>query len=68
SIDEIIYRLEECRINGIKEISIIHGYRHGNILKDYIRSEGFLIEMEKAGFTLEIRNSQNEGLTCFLIK
>ncbi|MEJ2280121.1 MAG: Smr/MutS family protein [Candidatus Lokiarchaeota archaeon] len=50
AIDEILYFLEECKANDIKEISIIHGYHHGNILKDYIRSEGFIIEIAKNGF------------------
>jgi NDP-sugar pyrophosphorylase family protein len=68
SIDEILYYLEECRTNGIHEIIIIHGYRHGNILKEYIRSEGFIIEMEKAGYNLEMKPPRREGITQFELK
>ncbi|TXT58939.1 MAG: hypothetical protein BAJALOKI2v1_280030 [Promethearchaeota archaeon] len=67
AIDEIIYYLEECRVNGIKEILIIHGYRHGKVLKDYIRSEGFIREMKRAGFVLEKKRTRNQGKTRFLI-
>jgi dsDNA-specific endonuclease/ATPase MutS2 len=68
AIDEIIYFLEECRLNGIQEISIVHGYHHGKILKDYIRSDGFIKEMRREGFSLKKIKSSNEGVTRFLIK
>ncbi|KKL91293.1 hypothetical protein LCGC14_1896160 [marine sediment metagenome] len=29
ALEEISYRLEECQIKGVQEISIIHGYRKG---------------------------------------
>ncbi|TXT62438.1 MAG: hypothetical protein BAJALOKI3v1_580016 [Promethearchaeota archaeon] len=68
AIDEILYCLEECRVNDIDEITIIHGYRHGKVLKDYIRSKGFIREMKRAGFHLRMRGLRTQGETCFQIR
>ncbi|TXT57122.1 MAG: hypothetical protein BAJALOKI1v1_1870001 [Promethearchaeota archaeon] len=68
AIDEIIYLLEECQIHKERTITIIHGYRHGKILKDYIHSEGFIREMKKAGFSLKKKTIRNQGATTFFIK
>ena len=68
AIDEIIYRLEECRIQDVKSITIIHGYRHGRVLKDYIQSRGFIREMRREGFHLKKQRSPRQGATKFLIK
>jgi DNA-nicking Smr family endonuclease len=68
AIDEIIYCLEECQENDITEISIIHGYRHGNVLKDYVQSSGFIREMKRAGFHLKTSETRNQGETHFQIK
>ena len=35
AIDEVLSVLEECKINGDGEINIIHGYKHGQVLKNY---------------------------------
>lgn len=67
AIDEILYRLEECRVNGIEMISIVHGYRHGKVLKDYIRSKGFIREIKRAGFILKKQRTRDQGSTSFLI-
>ncbi|MBD3216058.1 MAG: hypothetical protein GF311_25825 [Candidatus Lokiarchaeota archaeon] len=68
AIDEILYFLEECRVKDIKEITIIHGFHHGRILKDYIQSDGFIREIKKAGFRLKRKMTKNQGETRFLIK
>ncbi|MBD3214017.1 MAG: hypothetical protein GF311_15515 [Candidatus Lokiarchaeota archaeon] len=67
AIDEIIYSLEECRVRNIDHITIIHGYRHGNVLKDYIRSKGFIKEVKRAGFHLKMSGTRNQGETHFKI-
>ena len=65
AIDEISYTLNACKIEGIKEISIIHGYHHGQVLKNYIRSEGFLNEMKREGYELRRKREDNPGITNF---
>jgi len=67
AIEEIIYCLEECKVRGIQEISIIHGYHSGKVLKKYIQSEGFLKEIAREGFRLKMKESSNIGVSCFLI-
>ena len=65
AIDEISYILRGCDMRGIQEVSIIHGYHHGQVLKNYIRSEGFLKEMEREGFILSRERQNNLGITVF---
>lgn len=67
AIEEIIYYLEECKVREIQEISIIHGYHSGQVLKNYIQSEGFLKEIAREGFRLKMKESSNIGVSCFLI-
>jgi len=67
AIEEIIYYLEEYKVRGIQEISIIHGYHSGQVLKNYIQSESFLKEIAREGFRLKMKESSNIGVSCFLI-
>ena len=65
AIDEISYVLRECKVKDIQEVSVIHGYRHGQVLKNYIRSEGFIKEMEREGFILRRERQNDLGITVF---
>ena len=67
ALEEILYHLEECQAKGIREISIIHGYHGGKVLKRYIQSEGFIKEMARDGFQLERKSTPNPGVSCFLL-
>ena len=49
AIDEILYKFDECKECGEDTLQIIHGYKHGTKIKDYIRSSGFESEMAKNG-------------------
>ncbi len=66
AIEEVIYKLEDCKIKGVQEISI-HGYKSGHILKNYFQSEEFLIEMAREGFKLKRKQSSNQGVSVFEI-
>jgi predicted HAD superfamily phosphohydrolase len=68
AIDEIIYRLEESRLHEDEALKVIHGYRRGKVLKDYIQSEGFIREMKRAGYSLKKRGIRNRGATTFQIE
>ncbi|GAH55012.1 unnamed protein product [marine sediment metagenome] len=65
--EEIINHLEECRIRKGGEIKIIHGHRHGQILKNYFRSELFINEMIKLGYKLKMKNPNQSGSTTFVL-
>ena len=67
AIEEILYKLEECQVNDIHEITLIHGYHKGQVLKNYVKSEGFLKEMSKEGFELKKIGSPNSGVSSFII-
>jgi len=67
ALDEIVYFLDDCSAKGIKEISIVHGFHGGQVLKSYIQSEGFLKEMAKQGFKLQRKKSNNSRESCFII-
>ena len=64
---EILQALQECQINDDFYIEIVHGYKHGQILKDYILSSQFINDIAKAGFHLKKIRSLNPGTTLFSI-
>jgi len=68
TIDEILYKFDECKECGDNILQIIHGHKHGTKIKDYIRSSGFLLEMTKNGNELIERGFSQEGVTIFKIK
>ena len=67
ALEEIVYKLEECQEKGIQEITLIHGFHKGQVLKNYIRSEGFLKDMAKDGFKLKNKDNPNSGISSFII-
>jgi len=67
AIDEVLSALEECKINGDGEINVIHGYKHGQVLKNYFRSNKFLVEMAREGYQLKKKEFFNPGESTFTI-
>jgi DNA-nicking Smr family endonuclease len=67
ALEEILYHLEECQAKGIHELSIIHGYHGGGILKNHIQSDKFIKEMKREGYQLQRKESSNPGVSCFLL-
>lgn len=67
AIEEVLYHLEECHAKGVREISIIHGFHGGQILKNYFQSDGFLSEMARNGFKLLRKESPYQGMSCFIL-
>ena len=65
AIEEILYILEECRIKGDRELVIIHGYKSGQVLKNYFQSKKFLDEIARKGFNLRRKETTNPGISCF---
>ncbi|MHA1190933.1 MAG: Smr/MutS family protein [Promethearchaeota archaeon] len=67
AIDEVLSSLEECKLNGDGEINIIHGYKHGQVLKNYFRSNKFLTEMAREGFRLKMKDISNQAISSFML-
>ena len=67
AIDVVLSSLEECKINSDVEIKIIHGYKHGQVLKNYFRSNKFLVEMAREGFRLKIKDISDPAISSFVI-
>jgi len=67
AIDEVLSFLEECKINGNGEINIIHGYKHGQVLKNYFRSNKFLVEVAREGFRLKMKTTSDPAISSFVI-
>jgi len=67
AIDKVLSALEECRINGEREINIIHGYKHGQVLKNYFRSNKFLVEMSRESFQLKMKAISDQAVSSFVI-
>ena len=68
AIDEILYKFDECKECGDNTLQIIHGHKHGNKIKDYIRTSGFILEMAKNGNEVIDRSFSQEGVTIFKLK
>ena len=67
AIDEVLSALEECKIKSDREINVIHGYKHGQVLKNYFRSNKFLREMAREGFRLKVKANSDPAISSFLI-
>jgi DNA-nicking Smr family endonuclease len=67
AIGEVLSVLEECRKNGDGEINIIHGYKYGQVLKNYFRSNKFLVETAREGFRLKMKDISDPAISSFVI-
>ncbi len=68
AIEAILYKFDECKECRDNSLQIIHGHKHGTVIKDYIRSSGFILEVAKMGNQIIEKNFSNEGVTIFKLK
>ena len=69
AIEEVLWKIEEFILKDIDCLSLIHGYRHGQVLKNYFRSQEFLRVAAQYGYQLRlILNKRNEGITTLKLK
>lgn len=68
ALDEIMVKLDECRELGNNTLEIIHGYKHGTIIKDYIRSDGFITDVARNGHEFASKNFSDKGVSLFQLK
>ncbi|MFW9970626.1 MAG: Smr/MutS family protein [Candidatus Odinarchaeota archaeon] len=67
AIEEILDVLEDCLSSGDKNLFIIHGYRNGQVLKNYVRSKKFIQDMASEGYILKEVNLPNPGASMFKV-
>ncbi|MBA7541801.1 hypothetical protein ES705_34117 [subsurface metagenome] len=67
AIEEIINNIERCLSSRDNILFIIHGYRNGQVLKNYFRSKKFLEDMTNEGYKLIELNHPNPGASKFKI-
>ena len=60
--------IEECIQNKIEELEIIHGYKHGQVLKNYFRSKYFIHDFSSPKFIIQFSNTSDPGITIIKIK
>ena len=68
AIDEILWKVEESLYQGDHYLELVHGYHHGQVLKNHVRSRNFEREMLKNGFVFSQTNTQDDGITCFNVQ
>ncbi len=68
ALDEIIIKFDECKELGDNTLEIIHGYKHGTIIKDYVRSDGFIKDVARNGHEIASKNFSDKGVTIFQLK
>ena len=61
-------RVEETFVVGFKGLIIIHGYRHGTVIRDYIRKGGLRrdLKLYHPKVPLLKLNSSDPGVTCVI--
>lgn len=67
AIEEIIDLIEYCLSSGERIIFIIHGYKHGQVLRNYFRSKEFIEDMKEEGYNLKELNHPNPGASMYRI-
>lgn len=65
---EVVLYLTNFEMTGFKGLILIHGYKHGQTLKNYFRSETFIREMRDAGFEIDLINTNNPGSIGVILK
>ena len=69
AFEEILLIIEEALTMGDKQLGIVHGYRHGQKLKNFFRSQQFHDELRRRGFYIKRSgNRNNPGYTSFEIQ
>lgn len=68
AIDEILYKLDECQYLEVSKIEIIHGYRHGTKIRDFVRSSKFDKKISRLGYQIMQKNQSNQGSTIMELK
>ena len=67
AIEEIIDILGDCISLRDYRLLIIHGYRRGQVLKNYFRSRKFLKDMASEGYRLKELKHPNPGASLFIV-
>ncbi|KKN14053.1 hypothetical protein LCGC14_1000020 [marine sediment metagenome] len=67
AIEEIVEILEICVSSREYILLIIHGYRRGQVLKNYFQSKKFLRDMANEGYQLKELKHPNPGASMFKI-
>ena len=65
AIEEILIKFDECVELGDNSIEIVHGHKHGTVIRDHIRSNGFLKEAIRNGHEIVSKNFSDKGATIF---
>jgi len=68
SIWEIKEKLNERRTYSTVGLKIIHGFHHGQVLKEYFRSNKFVEEMKNSGFKIKLLDVTNDGFTIVSVE
>jgi len=67
AITEVLLTLKECDLADVHNLEIIHGYTHGQVLKNYFSSAKFLTDMSKQGYHLKRIPPTNPAKSKFQI-
>ena len=66
AIEDVCWRASEAILSGDKVLEIVHGYHHGQVLKNHFRSNAFKQEMRRIGIQIQYQpNSSDEGCSVF---
>ncbi len=68
ALDEIMVKLDECKELGDTILEIIHGYKHGTKIKDYLRSDGFLTDLARNGHKITSKDFSDKGVSIFQLR
>ena len=66
--EELCLSFDECRENMDGRLEIVHGYKHGTAIRDYIRSDRFLNDIAKVGHAIISANFTDAGASIFQLR
>ncbi len=68
AIIEVYHALKECKMYGESDLTLIHGFQRGRVLQSYFRSQKFLADVKRKGFSLQPVKSGSPAVTKYRIK
>lgn len=67
AVVDLLVAIRECKINHDSILEIVHGFKHGQVLRNFVRSPKFIQLVAKEGFSIKKKAITNPGSTIFEI-
>ena len=66
--ERICYAMDECIEANDPTLEIVHGHKHGSVIRDYVRSERLSNDVSKIGHVVLSKKTSVKGSTILRLK